>query len=158
MEYAAHQGLAQEIVAANAMPVPFVTDGCSGGLSAIWRQITGDGSLDGGPPFEACCVAHDRLYHNAAGIGRNTRERSAATGHSDVNFAAASQLARLDADRDLRRCVETRLMDQSSVAAPTATTVAAVMYRAVRFGGAPCSGLSWRWGYGYRPCYADFAR
>jgi hypothetical protein len=26
------------------------------------------------------------------------------------------------------------------------------MYGAVRIGGAPCTGLSWRWGYGWPNC------
>ena len=31
--------------------------------------------------------------------------------------------------------------------------VAVAMYLAVRFGGGPCTGLSWRWGYGYPDCF-----
>ena len=27
-----------------------------------------------------------------------------------------------------------------------------LMYRAVRLGGAPCTGLPWRWGHGWPPC------
>ena len=30
--------------------------------------------------------------------------------------------------------------------------VASLMYRAVRLGGIPCSGLPWRWGYGWPEC------
>jgi len=31
-------------------------------------------------------------------------------------------------------------------------TVSELMYRAVRLGGMPCSGLPWRWGYGWPAC------
>jgi hypothetical protein len=30
--------------------------------------------------------------------------------------------------------------------------VADLMYRAVRVGGIPCTGLPWRWGYGWPEC------
>jgi hypothetical protein len=30
--------------------------------------------------------------------------------------------------------------------------IADLMYRAVRLGGIPCSGLPWRWGYGWPAC------
>ena len=30
--------------------------------------------------------------------------------------------------------------------------IADLMYRAVRIGGVPCSGLPWRWGYGWPSC------
>jgi hypothetical protein len=31
-------------------------------------------------------------------------------------------------------------------------TIADIMYRAVRLGGGPCTGLSWRWGFGWPQC------
>ena len=31
-------------------------------------------------------------------------------------------------------------------------SIAGLMYRAVRIGGVPCSGLPWRWGYGWPAC------
>ena len=31
-------------------------------------------------------------------------------------------------------------------------TIAASMHTAVRLGGMPCTGLSWRWGYGWPDC------
>jgi hypothetical protein len=30
--------------------------------------------------------------------------------------------------------------------------IADAIFAAVRLGGAPCSGLSWRWGYGFPNC------
>ena len=36
---------------------PFTTDGCSGGMSRLWRLATGRP-----PPWESACVEHDRRY------------------------------------------------------------------------------------------------
>ncbi|MFV1604275.1 hypothetical protein VWZ88_07725 [Phaeobacter sp. JH20_36] len=154
LERAAHRGLMQEVAAAGGRPTPFATDGCSGGLSAIWRQFSGREETADGPPFEACCVAHDLLYHDADGIGSSGRILDG----RDEDLATASQQARLAADQALRRCVETQLSSRESPTAAIAAPVATAMYAAVRFGGAPCSGLSWRWGYGYGHCQAVFGR
>lgn len=35
----------------------FTTDGCSGGMSALWRRL-----FKKNPPWEGCCVEHDRPY------------------------------------------------------------------------------------------------
>jgi hypothetical protein len=35
----------------------FVTDGCSGGMSRLWRAVIGNG-----PPWEDCCETHDLAY------------------------------------------------------------------------------------------------
>lgn len=35
----------------------FKTDGCSGGMSLLWKFLTGDG-----PPWEGCCFSHDEAY------------------------------------------------------------------------------------------------
>jgi hypothetical protein len=67
------------------------------------------------------------------------------------------------ADAALRACVietgESRVTDLVQEYDVTPDQVAAAydgiaqaMYLAVRFGGAPCSGLPWRWGYGYPGC------
>lgn len=37
---------------------PFVSDGCSGGMSVLWRAV-----LKRPPPWEDLCVEHDRAYH-----------------------------------------------------------------------------------------------
>lgn len=36
---------------------PFETDGCSGGMSALWRWLTGVN-----PPWEGHCIEHDKAY------------------------------------------------------------------------------------------------
>lgn len=37
---------------------PFVSDGCSGGMSWAWRTFLGKPT-----PWEDLCVEHDRAYH-----------------------------------------------------------------------------------------------
>lgn len=39
------------------MDYPFTTDGCSGGMSWLWRKIARRA-----PPWEGACVEHDRAY------------------------------------------------------------------------------------------------
>lgn len=131
---------------------PFETDGCSGGMSTIWSTIAVQfpdfakvhGAL---PPWEACCQVHDVTYHRAG----------------DATDAPASFEARKQADEALRACVvDTGERDLPRIAEAygvsedllrqTYRGIGDAMYLAVRFGGGPCSGLPWRWGYGYPGC------
>ena len=57
-----------------------MTDGCSGGMSAAWRRVSG-----GPPPWEGACVEHDRDC-----------------------WKGGSRRERLSADRLLRRRVRDR--------------------------------------------------
>ncbi len=132
----------------------FESDGCSGGLSSGWsllaRQIPQLADrLGDRPPWEACCVAHDRAYWR--GPGEN--------GYAH----------RLAADRKLRQCVldtaaanredwATRLGIAPARLDDLMTAVAQAMYLAVRVGGGPCTGLDWRWGYGWPECDAPLPR
>ena len=131
---------------------PFETDGCSGGLSSSWRFVADTfpsfrALYEAHPPWEYCCVAHDRAYHHAGGALR----------------AEDSYTARLSADDTLRACVSQHGVDHADEYAErydmtpeqirTAHSVTAeAMFAAVRFGGGPCSGLPWRWGFGYPGC------
>lgn len=131
---------------------PFETDGCSGGLSASWRFVADTfpkfrALYEAHPPWENCCVDHDRAYHNAGG----------------ALLPEDSFTARLSADDTLRSCVKQHGRDQADTYAQrydmtpdqirTAHSITAeAMYAAVRFGGGPCSGLPWRWGFGYPGC------
>ncbi|GAA6191763.1 hypothetical protein [Phaeobacter sp. NW0010-22] len=131
---------------------PFVTDGCSGGLSYSWTLVA-DTFPDFAeahnqlPPWENCCVIHDRAYHNMAG----------------AETAQASYDARVVADEALQSCVvdtgSLRVVELAELYGASQQqvlgayeTIAGAMYLAVRFGGGPCSGLPWRWGYGYPEC------
>ena len=153
LELKGHQALMQQVATAGA-PNPFTTDGCSGGLSSTWQavaaywpQFARDHQQQ--PPFELCCVSHDRAYHQAGA----------------AQVAVDSYAARLAADRALQLCVvETGQARQAELAvlygvselqvAEAYELLAGSLYYAVRFGGGPCSGLSWRWGYGYEACWS----
>lgn len=145
------------LVAVKADPAnslaPFTTDGCSGGLSFGWQYASHRypefADLHGEtPPWESCCVTHDRAYH-AGGPRDATAEQS---------FSA-----RRAADEILRQCVRETGQERAAIVAeeydvPVSKvqilyfTVADLMYRAVRVGGIPCTGLPWRWGYGWAEC------
>ncbi len=131
---------------------PFETDGCSGGLSSSWRLVADtfpkfSALYEAHPPWENCCVTHDRAYHNAG---------AAAQAEDSFN-------ARLAADDALRACVKAHGQAHADEYAirydmtpdqirSVHSITAEAMYMAVRFGGGPCSGLPWRWGFGYPGC------
>lgn len=152
LELPAHRALIARMGEADTRLTPFTTDGCSGGLSDVWRLVSAQlpdfaAAHETAPPWEDCCVIHDRAYHAIA--GSETPEDS--------------YEARLHADTELRSCVietgrgrETQLASLYDVSRETVAqayaAIAEAMYLAVRFGGAPCSGLPWRWGYGWPDC------
>ncbi len=131
----------------------FTSDGCSGGLSVGWQYISGKikkiqnvhGTL---PPWEECCVTHDKAYHAGGALHDSSSE----------SFEKRKQ-----ADIALRDCVlDTGTKRSSELTAEYDITetellyiyekIADMMYRAVRIGGMPCSTLPWRWGYGWPQC------
>lgn len=153
IELGLHQRLISTRTKPGAVLAPFSSDGCSGGMSAGWALVTstlpaiavrhGDR-----PPWEDCCMAHDRTYHAGAALS------------ADAN--TSFEMRRL-ADQDLRRCVinfgDTRkdtLAAEYGVPPDEVSRlyriIAGAMYWAVRLGGAPCTGLAWRWGYGWPAC------
>lgn len=152
VELAAHTRLMEVATVAGAHPDAFTTDGCSGGMSASWsvaakafRSFAATHAAR--PPWEACCVTHDRSYHAAAG----------------AVTAEASYAARRSADQELRACViatgearrdqlaEAYGMTPAQVSAAYAAGADAI-FASVRVGGGPCTGLPWRWGYGFPDC------
>ncbi|MBO9472111.1 hypothetical protein J7413_01030 [Shimia sp. R10_1] len=132
---------------------PFTTDGCSGGMSAAWEALAEQSPwfyevFETRAPWHHCCVIHDRAYH----LG------------GDDPAPEAGYWARVTADEALRACVQEVGRTQSDALAAQygrdAEEVAAIitfvgqrMYEAVRLGGWPCSGLTWRWGYGWPQCW-----
>lgn len=152
LELEAHQRLLDRIAAVGDPASAFVSDGCSGGLSATWQQVAGywpgfAARYQDRPPFEPCCVTHDRAYHAITG----------------AQSAAQSYEARLQADRQLRHCVQqVGAQDAQDLSRRYGVSpeglqqafrrLATTMYYAVRFGGGPCSGQPWRWGFGYSVC------
>jgi hypothetical protein len=151
-ELKAHRSLIQSLKENSPSLDAFSTDGCSGGLSKAWRTVSNRFPVFAKahkniPPWEPCCVAHDRSYHSAGG----------------ANKAHESYAARLSADKALRACVfGTRHKRSAHLSAEYGLSEAHVtaayeaisnaMFDAVRVGGLPCSGLAWRWGYGYPRC------
>jgi hypothetical protein len=153
LEIGRHERLNKRRTAEGATLAPFRSDGCSGGLSTGWSLVSealpaiarrhGDR-----PPWEHCCLAHDRAYHMAGPSGAD---------------AAASFDARRAADEALRQCVVSTAEDRlDALSAEYGLSrdevsriyraIADVMHRAVRLGGVPCSGLAWRWGFGWPQC------
>lgn len=127
---------------------PFTTDGCSGGQSQNWEQLANllpgfERQFGDKPPWEDCCVDHDKKYWRGNAID--------------------GYIKRKQADEALRRCVvETgkKMSSEFSVkySVPEEEILKAfnvtadLMYQAVRLGGQPCSLLPWRWGYGWDNC------
>jgi hypothetical protein len=154
LELSAHQRLLDMRDRTQAPLAPFTTDGCSGGLSDVWSLVADTvpsfkETYEQLPPWQDCCVSHDRAYHDAR----------------DAQNADEGYAARLVADRALRACVmetgDARKVEFAEIYEATPDqvvnaydTIARAMYLAVRFGGGPCTGLSWRWGYGYPHCSA----
>lgn len=146
-----------ELLARMAMPgstlAAFTTDGCSGGLSAGWEYLAEHidtvreqhGVL---PAWEHCCVAHDRLYHTGAAIDANAEESFAARKRADQALQAC--VIATGQTRAAQLSIEYNLSTDSILTLYAA--IAELMYRAVRIGGVPCSGLPWRWGYGWPEC------
>jgi hypothetical protein len=153
IEIGQHESVVETRRKSGATLSRFVSDGCSGGLSAGWALATATFPAivrfhGNRPPRESCCVAHDRDYHQ---------------GGPPNGAAETSFNSRRLADAELRRCVitvgEDRIKDLAAaygVSRDRITalyqSIAAVMYRAVRLGGAPCGRLPWRWGFGWPAC------
>lgn len=148
-----HSKLLAEIAVPASTLAPFTSDGCSGGLSVGWQYMAGKisafESIHGEhPPWESCCISHDGIYHS--GVLKNDT--------SSMSFSR-----RKEADTQLKTCVIETGKARSSVllteydvtAAELETiyqTIGDLMYRAVRLGGMPCTGLPWRWGFGWPGC------
>jgi hypothetical protein len=147
----------KDLLAHQMMPdstlATFTTDGCSGGLSIGWEylaeQIDGIREYHGSrPPWEDCCIAHDRLYHTGAAMD--------ATAEDSFVGRKEADLALLDCVLETGDARTAELSREYGVSPETIhtlySTIAELMYRAVRVGGVPCSGLPWRWGYGWPQC------
>jgi len=129
---------------------PFTSDGCSGGLSEGWdwlaRHNPRYAELFGRrPPWEACCVIHDWAYWNGGSADGYDRRLAADTA---LHQCVTATGARRADDIGARLHLPAARVTQSFV------TAADLMFVAVRTGGAPCTPLPWRWGYGLAPCPA----
>lgn len=153
LELGRHQQLAVKKSIPSTVLTEFTTDGCSGGLSVGWTYLANKiqhvQSVHGThPPWESCCIEHDKLYHIAGDRGTT---------------AIDSFVLRKEADSSLKKCVlQTGVERTSELTAEynlspqgiefLYRSISSLMYHAVRIGGVPCSGLPWRWGYGWPEC------
>ncbi len=153
LELTLHQRLQDRIGLVDSELSAFTTDGCSGGLSVGWDYFSKQAGFfkerhGTRPPWENCCVEHDRAYHAGGGAGLTPAE----------GFAAREQ-----ADEELRACVMSTVTGRREVLRSDYhfsdeeidmlyATISESMFQAVRLGGMPCTGLSWRWGYGWPDC------
>jgi len=153
IEIGQHERLIKRRTAKAAALSTFASDGCSGNMSTGWSLVATTlpavAKHHGNrPPWEGCCVAHDRLYHEGGATGLDAKASFAARRAADEQLRQCvirigeDRLDALSADYKLSRDEVSRLY----------RTIADVMYRAVRFGGGPCTGLSWRWGFGWPQC------
>ena len=129
-------------------PVPFTTDGCSGGLSEGWSTLSKlfpafKTKFGDAPPYEFCCNVHDRDYWR---------------GDTEQGYEK-----RLQSDETLRACVidygkkhRSEFAKEFSVSEDLVdknfALTANLMFHVIRLGGKPCSYLPWRWGYGWADC------
>ena len=156
LETSRHERLLASIAESDTTMSDFTTDGCSGGLSIGWEQFAArfpefaarHGDL---PPWQECCVIHDRQYH-AGSVG--------------LLYAIGSFERRKQADLALKNCVvDTGVQRSAALQDIYGLTedqvrdfyeaISELMYRAVRVGGIPCTDQPWRWGYGWPHCSQD---
>ncbi len=135
-------------VQSNSSITAFSTDGCSGFQSQNWSIFANtlpgfEKQFGNKPPWESCCVAHDKTYWRGEVLNGYAK--------------------RQNADETLKQCIiatgvkmAPQLSHKFSVSEDhinkVFSTTAELMHRAVRLGGLPCSLLPWRWGYGWNNC------
>jgi len=127
---------------------PFTTDGCSGYQSKSWEfladKLPGFKNQFGSkPPWEDCCVAHDKIYWRGEANDGYAKRQLADQALMNCVIATGSKLATELSIKYATTPENIRLLFD---------TTANLMYHAVRLGGQPCSLLPWRWGYGWPNC------
>ena len=127
---------------------PFVTDGCSGGMSDGWRYVAAvfpsfDAKFSSRPPWESCCVEHDRSYWRGETVDGYAKRKK------------ADQILKMCVT-DTGQAMSEDLSEELNAAPAQIESAFAIagelMYKAVRVGGKPCTIFSWRWGYGWPLC------
>lgn len=128
----------------------FRSDGCSGGMSQSWSYLSNLLPLfaeyaGAEPPWEHCCVAHDRDYWQG-----ETKNGFEERHQSDARLRAC---VRDTGEQGGAEIAQTLSLPQQEVVEMINLT-SELMYQAVRLGGGPCTGLAWRWGHGWPECSA----
>lgn len=126
----------------------FNSDGCSGGMSQTWEFIADRlplfaeyaGKL---PPWEHCCVAHDRDYWNG-----ETRDGFARRAESDARLRSCVRATGEQRSAEISKNLGLPEDDIIDIINLTAD----LMYQTVRISGLPCTELDWRWGHGWPNC------
>jgi len=153
LELGRHQELLDLIAESGTSMAGFTTDGCSGGLSAGWEYLSGlfpEMAKTHGeqPPWEACCIDHDRQY--PSGGRDSTSPIESFEGRKQADLTLFSCVQETGTERSLQLQTEYGLSEEQ--VATMYRSIAEMMYRAVRMGGMPCTGQPWRWGYGWPQC------
>lgn len=112
----------------------FTSDGCSGGLSKVWRRVFGCPV-----PIEPCCFQHDIEYHFGAGRGASWWR----------NF-----VERLQADFGLFWCslweYGFKRIHKNEIRDGLISMLLAIpVFIAVRIGGGAYWPTKYRWGFGW---------
>lgn len=129
---------------------PFTTDGCSGNISSAWTtaitqlskmfdEVDARYGDTTSIPFEYACEIHDRAYHAGEGGYRARLEADNALRAAILDYALTH----------LPKIKERTGLTTDESALYLYDLVADLVYHGVRFGGAPCSGQPYAWGYGY---------
>ena len=153
LEMDRHERLLTRIEGNGSAMKDFTTDGCSGGLSIGWEQLSArfpEFAVRHGeqPPWQECCVTHDRQYH-VGGVGTSSASESFERRKAaDLDLEACvvdTGVRRSAALRDIYGLTEGQVRGLYEV-------VSELVYRAVRLGGIPCTNQPWRWGSGWPRC------
>jgi hypothetical protein len=153
LELGRHTRLLARIADGDARLTAFTTDGCSGGLSASWAGFAAEfpafAERHGDePPWQSCCVEHDRRYHAGGARSRSAADSFEQRKAADLALVACVVATGAERSADLRALYP---LSEAQVAG-LYQSIAELVYRAVRLGGLPCTTEPWRWGYGWPPC------
>lgn len=129
---------------------PFETDGCSGGISDTWNNTIRQFSAMSNSfaerysdvttiPFEEACIRHDRAYHAGSGGYAGRLEADNMLRTDILSYAA----------KNTELIQERTGLDTPEEALYLYEIIADSVYSGVRLGGAPCTGQTYAWGYGY---------
>ena len=153
LELGLQQQFQDRIALSESVLQEFTTDGCSGGLSVVWDDFARQAGFfrkrhGVHPPWEICCIEHDRSYHRGGGVGLTAAQAFTLRERADQ----ALQACVLDTRKSRSEALQSEYGLTEKQFTGLYQTIADGMYAAVRLGGMPCTGLSWRWGYGWPDC------
>ena len=153
LEMGRHEQLVNLKAHAESVLAEFTTDGCSGGLSVGWEYLAGkiqqfQAKHGTRPAWESCCTGHDQKYHN--GGSRQATANESFDARKEADLALKACVLKTGEERTPELVTDYNLSVREVEILYIA--VAELMYRSVRIGGMPCTGLPWRWGYGWPQC------